>query len=202
MPNESRAGRVALTITVGVVAFAAGAATVAVVSPTTSTSADRGETPVRSLTPSQIEQFRASYDKLAEAQMDMQTRVESLQRELEEARARLRVAESAKADEKWEPTPTDKPSMVDSDGSSCVVQAVDNKNNICVISHGSNDGVEQGMEFVVRRGAETIGSIVIDRVFRNYASGARKPGAAAFALAAGDVCTRVATPASKYIPPK
>jgi hypothetical protein len=183
--------RAVLTTLVAVVAFGAGATTVFVArGPAAQPSEPTGAAPAQAPSAADMERFRAAYDEFATAQKDMQRRLEQLSRELEDTRSRLRAAEASNAADKWEPTPTDKPGMAASDGSACVVQAVDNKNDICVISQGSKDGVEKGMEFEVRRGAETIGSIVIDRVFPNYASGCRKPGSAEFALAAGDVCTR------------
>jgi hypothetical protein len=138
-----------------------------------------------------FERLRASYDKIAQGQKELQQRLDQASRELEEARSRLRATESDGAAEKWKPTPTDKPAMAAPDGRECIVVAVDNKEGMYVLSEGSKDGVQEKMEFEVRRGTETIGSVVVDRVFPNYASASRKPGSAAFAPAAGDVCVRV-----------
>jgi hypothetical protein len=183
--------RAVLMTVVAAVAFAAGAATVCLVrEPAAHPSEPPAAAPAQRPDAADAEKLRAAYDKIADAQKDLQSRIVQLNSDLDEARARLAEALSSKASDKWEPTPTDKPAMAESDGTACVVQAVDNKSGVYVISEGSKDGVEKGMEFVVRRGAETIGSIVIDKVFPNYASGCRKPGSAEFALAAGDVCTR------------
>jgi len=57
-----------------------------------------------------------------------------------------------------------------------VVQAVDNKVDIYVLSVGSKDGVKAGYEFTIYRGSEYVSTIVIDKVFPNYSSGMTKPG--------------------------
>jgi len=72
-----------------------------------------------------------------------------------------------------------------------VVQAVDNKVDVCVISAGSKDGVLVGMECVVTRDGEAVATLVIDKVFPNYASGSRRPGAAKKDIRPGDACTLV-----------
>lgn len=69
-----------------------------------------------------------------------------------------------------------------------VVQAVDNKNDIYVISVGSKDKVAVGYEFTVYRGSEYVSTIVIDRVFPNYASGMTKSGTKKRDVQAGDEC--------------
>jgi len=69
-----------------------------------------------------------------------------------------------------------------------VVQAVDNKNDIYVISVGSKDKVEVGYEFTVYRGSEYVSTIVIDRVFPNYSSGMTKTGTKKRDVQAGDEC--------------
>jgi len=70
-----------------------------------------------------------------------------------------------------------------------VVQAVDNRVDIYIISVGSHDGVEVGYEFTVYRGSEYVSTIVIDKVFPNYASGTTKPGTKKRDVMAGDECT-------------
>ncbi len=69
-----------------------------------------------------------------------------------------------------------------------VVQAVDNKVDIYVISVGSKDKVQVGYEFTIYRGAEYVSTIVIDKVFPNYASGTTKPGTKKRDVMAGDEC--------------
>ena len=118
-----------------------------------------------------------------------------LQRQLDELRRELDALRNEFA--KTRPSGSTEEAMrvkAASTGLRCVVQAVDNKQNLYVISLGSKDGVMQGMEFDISRGTERIGTIVIDRVFPNYASGNRKPGAQAFNVSAGDDCTAVPSP--------
>jgi hypothetical protein len=67
-----------------------------------------------------------------------------------------------------------------------VVQAVDNRVDIYVISVGSKDGVQPGYEFTIYRGNEYVSTIVIDKVFPNYASGTTKPGTKRRDVMAGD----------------
>ncbi len=67
-----------------------------------------------------------------------------------------------------------------------VVQAVDNKADIYVLSIGSKDGVEVGYEFTVFRGSEYVSTIVIDKVFPNYSSGMTKSGMKKRDVMAGD----------------
>ena len=69
-----------------------------------------------------------------------------------------------------------------------VVQAVDNKNDIYVISVGSKDKVAVGYEFTVYRGSEYVSTIVVDRVFPNYASGMTKAGTKKRDVQPGDEC--------------
>jgi chromosome segregation ATPase len=70
-----------------------------------------------------------------------------------------------------------------------VVQACNNNVDIYIISVGSNDKVEVGYEFTVYRGSEYVSTIVIDKVFPNYASGTTKPGTKKRDVMAGDECT-------------
>jgi peptidoglycan hydrolase CwlO-like protein len=70
-----------------------------------------------------------------------------------------------------------------------VVQACNNKVDIYIISVGSHDGVEVGYEFTVYRGSEYVSTIVIDKVFPNYASGTTKTGTKKRDVMAGDECT-------------
>ncbi len=70
-----------------------------------------------------------------------------------------------------------------------VVQACNNNVDIYIISVGSHDKVEVGYEFTVYRGSEYVSTIVIDKVFPNYASGTTKPGTKKRDVMAGDECT-------------
>jgi chromosome segregation ATPase len=70
-----------------------------------------------------------------------------------------------------------------------VVQACNNAVDIYIISVGSHDKVEVGYEFTVYRGNEYVSTIVIDKVFPNYASGTTKPGTKKREVMAGDECT-------------
>jgi len=70
-----------------------------------------------------------------------------------------------------------------------VVQACNNSVDIYIISVGSHDGVEVGYEFTVYRGSEYVSTIVIDKVFPNYASGTTKAGTKKREVMAGDECT-------------
>jgi chromosome segregation ATPase len=70
-----------------------------------------------------------------------------------------------------------------------VVQACNNAVDIYIISVGSHDGVEVGYEFTVYRGSEYVSTIVIDKVFPNYASGTTKAGTKKREVMAGDECT-------------
>ena len=57
-----------------------------------------------------------------------------------------------------------------------VVSAADPRADIYILSVGKKDGVEAGYEFTVYRGNEYISTIVVDKVFENYASGTTKKG--------------------------
>jgi chromosome segregation ATPase len=70
-----------------------------------------------------------------------------------------------------------------------VVQACNNSVDIYIISVGAKDQVEVGYEFTVYRGSEYVSTIVIDKVFPNYASGTTKPGTKKRDVMAGDECT-------------
>jgi chromosome segregation ATPase len=186
-----------------------------------------------------IAQLKASYDKLAAAQTDLQTRLASLNSDLDKVRGDLATSEAGRketdgknkalADElaritqdkdtaekslaaaaaeqktlqdqldaanttlvryKTEKGPLSGGlTMEDVKG---VVQAVDNKNDIYVISVGEKDKVKVGYEFTVYRGSEYVSTIVIDRVFANYASGMTKTGTKKRDVLAGDeVATRL-----------
>ena len=202
MADGSGASRVVLMTLCGVVAFVAGAATFSLVTWTRTRSAEPGAAPGESPTDARENQLREAFEKNAARQADLERRIAQLNRELDEARARIAATGSSGAADKPKPAPTEKPGTAAADAHECVVQAVDNKNDIYVISTGTKDGVEKGMEYEVRRGGEAIGSIVIDSVFPNYASGFRKPGGKDFAVQAGDVCVRVAPAASGYRPPR
>src|SRR5262245_7048031 len=70
-----------------------------------------------------LDELRASYDKLAKSQKDLQSRLEHLNEDLDKVRGEIRASEPASADPAL---PRD----------ACVVQAVDNKNDIYVIANG------------------------------------------------------------------
>ncbi len=70
-----------------------------------------------------------------------------------------------------------------------VVQAARNDVDVNIISVGSKDGVEVGYEFTVYRGSEYVSTIVIDKVFPNYASGSTKPGTKKHDIMPGDECS-------------
>ena len=57
-----------------------------------------------------------------------------------------------------------------------VVQAVDNENDIYILSVGSADEVEEGWEFTIYRDGEYIATVVVDKVFQNHASAHTKSG--------------------------
>ena len=67
-----------------------------------------------------------------------------------------------------------------------VVQAVDNANDIFILSVGSNDGVSEGYEFTVHRNGEYIATVVVDKVFANHASAHTKDGLKRKDAQAGD----------------
>ncbi len=57
-----------------------------------------------------------------------------------------------------------------------VVQSVDNTNDIYILSVGSKDGVAEGWEFTVHRNGEFVATVVVDKVYANYASARTKAG--------------------------
>jgi hypothetical protein len=67
-----------------------------------------------------------------------------------------------------------------------VVQAVDNANDIYILSVGSKDGVTEGYEFTVHRNGEYIATVVVDKVFANHASARTKDGLKRKDAQAGD----------------
>lgn len=67
-----------------------------------------------------------------------------------------------------------------------VVQAVDNANDIYILSVGSKDGVQEGYEFTVHRNGEYIATVVVDKVFANHASAKTKDGLKRKDAQAGD----------------
>jgi hypothetical protein len=67
-----------------------------------------------------------------------------------------------------------------------VVQAVDNENDIYILSVGSKDGVKEGYEFTVHRNGEYIATVVVDKVFANHASARTKDGLKRKDAQAGD----------------
>jgi chromosome segregation ATPase len=186
-----------------------------------------------------IAQLKASYDKLAAAQTDLQTRLASLNSDLDKVRGDLATSEAGRKDTDGKNKAlSDELARITQDKDTAekslaaaaaeqkvlqdqldaanttlvryksekgplssglvmqdvkgVVQAVDNKNDIYVISVGSKDKVEVGYEFTVYRGSEYVSTIVIDRVFANYASGMTKTGTKKRDVQAGDeVATRL-----------
>jgi delta 1-pyrroline-5-carboxylate dehydrogenase len=70
-----------------------------------------------------------------------------------------------------------------------VVAGVDTNLNIVMLSVGRDDGVKEGFEFTIYRGSEYIGQIVIDRVERDYCSGASKKNIEKSAIQVGDQAT-------------
>jgi hypothetical protein len=75
-----------------------------------------------------------------------------------------------------------------------VVQAVDDKLNVYVVSVGSKDSVRPGTEFEVRRDGELLGTLIADSVFENYVTAKRRPGTRAFGTEPGDDCTTGPSP--------
>jgi hypothetical protein len=69
-----------------------------------------------------------------------------------------------------------------------VVQACDNDVEIVIVTAGTRDGVNVGSEFAVTRAGEPVATIVIDKVFPNYASGTFKPGTPKTPIQSGDEC--------------
>ncbi len=69
---------------------------------------------------------------------------------------------------------------------SAVVQAVDNANDIYILSVGSKDGVQEGYEFTIHRGGNYVATVVVDKVFANYASARTKDGLKNMDAQAGD----------------
>jgi septal ring factor EnvC (AmiA/AmiB activator) len=67
-----------------------------------------------------------------------------------------------------------------------VVQAVDNANDIYILSVGSADNVQEGWEFTIYRDSEYIATVVIDKVFKNHASARTKSGMKRKDAQAGD----------------
>lgn len=69
-----------------------------------------------------------------------------------------------------------------------VVRAADNVADLYMISLGATDGLQPGTEFELWRGPQEVGTVLVDRVYPEYSFALRKPGSAAFAAEAGDVC--------------
>ena len=145
------------------------------------------------LTEQNLDSMRRIYESLGEQQKDLQHRLQEADRDLETARRLLSEANSAAPSSPDQTPPEPPPQKVVCKDLHGLVVAADNRQNIFVISIGSRDKVEPGMEFEVRRKAELIGSIVVDKVFPNYASATRKPGSAAFNVQADDSCEAVAS---------
>jgi septal ring factor EnvC (AmiA/AmiB activator) len=178
-------------------------------------------------------QLRTDYDKLAAAQVDLQTKLSDLNKQIDTTRNELAASETArKAAEDKGKASADEIARLTQDKETAekslqaaetartqvtkdldesrvtleryrkdkgnlpggvamkdvhgVVQAVDNRVDIYVISVGSKDGVQAGYEFTVYRGNEYVSTIVIDKVFPNYSSGTTKPGTKRRDVMAGD----------------
>ena len=140
------------------------------------------------MTERNVETMRRMYESLGEQQKELQRRLEEADRELETARRLLNEAKSVVPSPPGGVPPEPPPQRVVCHDLHGTVVAADNRQNVFVLSIGSKDKVEPGMEFEVRRKAELIGSIVVDKVFPNYASATRKPGSAAFSVRADDSC--------------
>lgn len=180
-------------------------------------------------------QLRSSYDKLGDAQKDLQTRLASLNSDLDKVRGELATSEAGRKEtdaknkalnddiarlnqekdtaekglaaqsaetkrlgeqldtatttlERYKKEKGPLTGGMTMENVRGVVQAVDNKNDIYVISVGQKDKVQVGYEFTVFRGSEYVTTIVIDSVFPNYASGMTKPGTKKRDVQAGDEC--------------
>ena len=72
-----------------------------------------------------------------------------------------------------------------------VIQAVDNANDIYILSVGSKDGVTEGYEFTVHRNGEYIATVVVDKVFSNHASARTKDGLKRKDAQAGDAASTI-----------
>ena len=72
-----------------------------------------------------------------------------------------------------------------------VVQAVDNANDIYILSVGSADKVKMGWEFTIYRNGEYISTVVVDKVFKNHASARTKSGLKKKDAQAGDGASTV-----------
>lgn len=152
------------------------------------TSPDAAGAALSELTEQNVESMRRMCESLAKQQEDLRRQIEEASRELEAARSRLDEVKSVAPSPPGDVPPEPPPQKVVCHDLHGTVVAADNRQNVFVLSIGSKDKVEPGMEFEVRRKAELIGSIVVDKVFPNYASATRKPGSAAFSVRADDSC--------------
>jgi hypothetical protein len=117
--------------------------------------------------------------KLDRATADLAARLASMNADLDRVRADL-----------GEPRPAGSRSAAANPPSiRGVVQSVDGKLNVYVISIGAKDDVRPGMEFDVRRGDSHLGTLIVDGVFESYVTAKRKPGTRAFDVEPGDECT-------------
>ena len=133
---------------------------------------------------------------------DQDEQLAAMKRDVAELQRRVRVLQArvgvdphpaAAAGAAPDPVPEPPPQKVVCHELHGTVVAADNRQNIYVLSIGSKDGVSAGMEFEVRRKADTIGRVVVDKVFPNYSSGYRKSGSAEFTVDSGDYCEAVAS---------
>jgi hypothetical protein len=127
---------------------------------------------------------RADLEKLEAAQRELRAKIEEQNREIEAGRAKLSEAEASReASPPRASRPDDPPGTIRG-----VVQACNNKVDIVVVSVGKHDGVNEGTEFEVTRDGKPVATIVVDKVFPNYAGGSLKPGTPKTLIQAGDVC--------------
>jgi hypothetical protein len=123
-----------------------------------------------------------SYEKLSAAQQDLQTKVDEQNRAIERLRAEL-----ARVSEERPPHAAPAPAVPGARAPvRSVIQAASNRDDVFVISAGSKDGVVVGDEFGVHRGGQVVATLVVDKVFPNYASARVKPGTTRTELKAGD----------------
>jgi hypothetical protein len=147
---------------------------------------------------SENERLHSELEDLATRQRELQEKLAEQSREIERARAAL-----AESEAKRHPVTESVPSAPPADPPKTihgVVQACNNNVEIVIVSVGSRDSVDVGSEFSVERDGKPVATIVIDKVFPNYASGTFKPGTPKTAIQAGDVCVGSAPRTSVCLP--
>jgi hypothetical protein len=131
-----------------------------------------------------IRKLRADLNELETSQRELMAKLEEQNRQIEAGRAELSKAEVAReASPPRASRPDDPPGTIRG-----VVQARNNDVDIVIVSVGSRDEVNEGMEFSVTRSGKPVATIVIDRVFANYSSGSFKPGTPKTPIEFGDEC--------------